>query len=63
MKRTVITGSGVSKAYRLGLAQSRLDFRETIMQTLRTPFKRMRKYSENWGDSEDTFWAREGCEF
>ncbi|HEX3357377.1 MAG TPA: ABC transporter ATP-binding protein [Tepidisphaeraceae bacterium] len=63
MKRTVITGRGVSKAYRLGLAQSRMDFRETLMQTLRTPFKRMRKYSENWGESEDTFWALRDVNF
>src|SRR3982751_5250944 len=55
--RTVITGSEVSKAYRLGMAQSRMDFRETLMQTLRTPLKRLRKFNEDWSDGEDTFWA------
>src|SRR3954470_24995861 len=61
--RTVITGSDVSKAYRLGLAQSRMDFRETLMQTLRTPLKRLRKFNEDWGDEEDTFWALRNVNF
>ena len=35
MSKTVITGRDISKAYRLGLAQPRMDFRETIMTALR----------------------------
>jgi lipopolysaccharide transport system ATP-binding protein len=63
MPRTVITGRNISKAYRLGLAQSRMDFRETLMQTLRTPLKRLRKFNEDWGEGEDTFWALKDVEF
>src|SRR5437870_3800264 len=54
---TVITGRGISKAYRLGLAQKKQDLREMIMQTLRTPMKRLRKFNEDWSEGEDTFWA------
>ena len=57
MPRTVITGREISKAYRLGMAQTRMDFRETFMQALRTPLKRLRKFNEDWSDAEDTFWA------
>ena len=63
MQKTVITGRDVSKAYRLGMAQSRLDFRETLMQTLRTPMKRLRKFNEDWSDGEDTFWALKDVNF
>ncbi len=61
--KTVITGREVSKAYRLGMAQSRMDFRETMMQTLRTPFKRLRKFNEEWDDGADTFWALRDVNF
>ena len=63
MSRTVITGRDISKAYRLGLAQSRMDFRETLMQMLRTPMKRLRKFNEDWSDGEDTFWALKDVNF
>ena len=63
MSKTVITGRDVSKAYRLGLAQQRMDFRETIMTALRTPLKRLRKFNEDWSDSEDTFWALRDVQF
>src|SRR5436305_5388102 len=63
MPKTVITGREISKAYRLGLAQTRMDFRETVMQTLRTPLKRLRKFNEDWSDSEDTFWALKDVNF
>jgi lipopolysaccharide transport system ATP-binding protein len=63
MSKTVITGRDVSKAYRLGLAQSRMDFRETLMQTLRTPLKRLRKFNEDWSEGEDTFWALKDVNF
>ena len=61
--KTVITGREVSKAYRLGMVQARMDFRETLMQTLRTPFKRLRKFNEEWDDGEDTFWALRDVNF
>lgn len=61
--RTVITGRDISKAYRLGLAQTRMDLRETFMQTLRTPLKRLRKFNEDWSDGEDTFWALKDVQF
>jgi lipopolysaccharide transport system ATP-binding protein len=63
MPKAVITGRDISKAYRLGLAQSRMDFRETFMQTLRTPMKRLRKFNEDWSDGEDTFWALKDINF
>src|SRR5438105_14939060 len=63
MSRTVITGRDLSKAYRLGLAQQRMDFRETLMQTLRTPLKRLRKFNEDWGEGEATFWALRDVNF
>src|SRR5437762_3427406 len=63
MPKTVITGREVSKAYRLGMAQTRMDFRETIMQALRTPLKRLRKFNEDWTDGEDTFWALRDVQF
>ena len=61
--KTVITGRDIAKAYRLGLAQSRMDFRETLMQTLRTPLKRLRKFNEDWSEGEDTFWALKDVNF
>jgi lipopolysaccharide transport system ATP-binding protein len=63
MSKTVITGRNVNKAYRLGLAQTRMDFRETFMQALRTPLKRLRKFNEDWSDGEDTFWALKDVNF
>jgi lipopolysaccharide transport system ATP-binding protein len=63
MSKTVITGRDVSKAYRLGMAQSRMDFRETLMQTLRTPLKRLRKFNEDWNQGKDTFWALKDVNF
>jgi lipopolysaccharide transport system ATP-binding protein len=61
--KTVITGRDISKAYRLGMAQRRMDFRETIMTALRTPLKRLRKFNEDWSDGEDTFWALRDVQF
>src|SRR6201996_8924367 len=61
--KAVISGHDISKAYRLGLAQSRMDFRESFMQAIRTPMKRLRKFNEDWGDGEDTFWALKGVSF
>jgi lipopolysaccharide transport system ATP-binding protein len=63
MPKAVISGRDVSKAYRLGLAQSRMDFRETCMQMLRTPMKRLRKFNEDWSTGEDTFWALKDVNF
>jgi lipopolysaccharide transport system ATP-binding protein len=56
---TVIRAENVSKAYRIGLAASRNDLRETIMSAVRTPLKRLRKFNEDFsdGNGEDTFWA------
>jgi lipopolysaccharide transport system ATP-binding protein len=63
MSRTVITGRSVSKAYRLGLSEQRENLKEAIMSTLRTPFKRLRKYNEDWSDGADTFWALKDVNF
>jgi lipopolysaccharide transport system ATP-binding protein len=40
-----------------------MDFRESLMQTLRTPMKRLRKFNEDWSDGEDTFWALKDINF
>lgn len=61
--KTIITGREISKAYRLGHAQNRQNLKETMMEMLRTPFKRLRKFNEDWDDSEDTFWALKNVEF
>lgn len=63
MSKTIITGREISKAYRLGMAQHRQNFKETVSELLRTPLKRLRKFNEDWGDGEDTFWALKDVNF
>src|SRR5436305_5308303 len=63
MSKTVITSRDISKAYRLGVRDTHHDLRETIMSALRTPMKRLRKFNEEWGEGEDTFWALRDVSF
>src|SRR5439155_7034727 len=61
---TVIRADNVCKAYRIGLASSQNDLRETIMSAVRTPLQRLRKFNEDFTeDGEDTFWALRGVNF
>src|SRR5438874_4730400 len=63
---TIIRAENISKAYRIGLASSQNDLRETIMAAVRTPLKRMRRFNEDFdGDdsAEDTFWALRDVSF
>src|SRR4051812_8218009 len=64
---TVIRAENISKAYRIGLAASQNDLRETIMSAVRTPLKRLRRFNEDFGDgsadAEDTFWALRDVNF
>src|SRR5947207_14910909 len=61
--KTVISARDISKAYRVGLRAQHEDLRELIMNTLRTPMKRLRKFNENWEEGEDTFWALRDVNF
>src|SRR5437762_3940176 len=63
MEKTVITSRGIGKAYRLGVREAHQDLRETIMSALGTPMKRLRKFNEDWGEGEDTFWALRDVNF
>src|SRR5689334_4086904 len=62
---TVIRADGISKAYRIGVAASQNDLRETIMSAMRTPMKRLRRLNDDWTDetAEDTFWALRDVSF
>src|SRR5437762_5303036 len=63
MSTAVITSRGIGKAYRLGVREQHHDLRETIMNALRTPMKRLRKHNEDWSEGEDTFWALRDVNF
>ena len=63
MSRTAIHVDGVSKAYRIGLADAHTNFKEAAMGFLRSPLRRMRRFSEQWDDAEDTFWALRDVSF
>jgi len=63
MSKTIITGRDISKAYRLGMQQNKQNLKEAAMELLRTPFKRLRKFNEEFGDDADTFWALKEVNF
>ncbi|HRK30874.1 MAG TPA: polysaccharide ABC transporter ATP-binding protein [Tepidisphaeraceae bacterium] len=52
-----ISIKNVSKAYRIGAKTEDANLRETIMSALRSPMQRLRKFDENFDESDDTFWA------
>jgi lipopolysaccharide transport system ATP-binding protein len=63
MSTPVINVTGLSKAYRIGIENPKhTNFRETVMELVKTPFKRMRKYSEDWNEP-DTYWALKDVSF
>src|SRR3954464_2770306 len=65
MSTPVINVTGLSKAYRIGMVNPKhTNFRETVMELAKTPFKRMRKYSEDFSNDEpDTYWALKDVSF
>src|SRR3954471_5957236 len=66
MNTSVISVRGLGKAYRIGMVNPKhTNFRETVMEALKTPFKRMRKYDDDFtnGDQADTFWALKDVNF
>src|SRR5687768_3957295 len=65
MSNSIINVRGLGKAYRIGMVNPKhTNFRETVMEVLSTPFKRMRKYNEDWNtDEPDTYWALKDVSF
>ena len=65
MSTSVISVRGLGKAYRIGMVNPKhTNFRETLMEAVKTPFTRMRKYSEDFSNDEpDTFWALKDINF
>jgi lipopolysaccharide transport system ATP-binding protein len=65
MSQPVITVRNLGKAYRIGMVNPKhTNFRETFMEAVKTPFKRMRKYNEDFNSDEpDTYWALKDVSF
>jgi len=65
MSTPVIKVRGLGKAYRIGMVNPKhTNFRETFMEMVKTPFKRMRRYNEDWASDEpDTYWALKDVSF
>jgi len=65
MSTPVINVRGLGKAYRIGMINPKhTNFRETFMELVKTPFKRLRKYNEDWSSDEpDTYWALKDVSF
>jgi lipopolysaccharide transport system ATP-binding protein len=66
MTDTVIKVEGLSKRYRIGIAAEKHDtLRDTIVETLKSPFRRLRRGLPAGSDSEDldTIWALKDVNF
>jgi lipopolysaccharide transport system ATP-binding protein len=65
MSTPVINVRGLGKAYRIGLVNPKhTNFRETLTELAKQPFKRMRKYDDDFTrDTEDTYWALKDVSF
>src|SRR5678810_1441001 len=65
MSTPVINVRGLGKAYRIGMINPKhTNFRETVMELAKTPFKRLRRYNEDWSSDEpDTYWALKDVSF
>lgn len=58
MSAPVISVEGIGKAYRIGVANPmHTSFGEKLIDLVKTPLKRLRMKSEDWDESEDTYWA------
>ena len=63
MSTPVIKVRDLGKAYRIGMVNPKhTNFRETVMELAKTPFRRLRKYSEDWTEP-DTYWALKNVSF
>src|SRR5690348_16906165 len=65
MNTSVISVRNLGKAYRIGMINPKhTNFRETVMEAVKTPFRRMRRYNEDYNhDEPDTFWALKDINF
>ncbi len=64
MSAPVISVEGIGKAYRIGVANpTHTSFGEKLIDLVKTPLKRMRMKSEEWDDSDDTYWAIRNINF
>jgi lipopolysaccharide transport system ATP-binding protein len=59
----IITIENLSKAYRIGLAESSANLRETLMSAVRSPLKRLRRFNEDYSSGDDVFWALRDVNF
>lgn len=58
MSRYAIEADGLSKAYLIGLAErANASFKESVMDVLRSPARRLKQIRQNFDDSPSTFWA------
>src|SRR5499427_700300 len=62
---SVISVRGLGKAYRIGMVNPKhTNFRETVMEIVKTPFTRMRRNSDDFSNGDpDTFWALKDINF
>ena len=59
-----IEAHNLSKAYRIGLAErTGGSFRDRFGEWMKAPLRQMRRLSEDWSDSPDTFWALRDATF
>src|SRR4051794_6293979 len=65
MSTPVINVRGLGKAYRIGMVNPKhTNFRETVTELAKQPFKRMRKYDDDFTkDAADTYWALKDVSF
>src|SRR4051812_45707528 len=66
MSKPIIDVQGLGKAYRIGMVNPKhTNFRETITELAKTPFKRMRRLDDDFssGDQVDTYWALKDVSF
>src|SRR2546429_2070053 len=65
MSNSVISVRNLGKAYRIGMTNPKhTNFRETFMEMCKTPFKRIRRYNEDFSNDEpDTYWALKDVSF
>lgn len=62
--KPVVSVQNISKAYRIGeMTSGHMNFKERLVSTLKTPLKRMRKFSEDYTNDADTHWALHDVSF
>ena len=64
MTTPAVRVENLSKAYRIGLADPRTTgFRDRLAAAIKSPARQLRRLSEDWSDSPDTFWALKDASF